>query len=58
MLVAARMPLMVSSIGLLLTPAAGLALSTWWLGEAFGPDLMLGSGLILGGVAVAAWPRR
>jgi drug/metabolite transporter (DMT)-like permease len=56
--VAAGMPAMVSSVGLLLTPAAGLALSTWWLGEAFGADLMLGSALILGGVACAAWPSR
>lgn len=56
--VSASMPAMVSSVGLLLTPAAGLALSTWWLGEAFGADLMLGSGLILAGVACAAWPKR
>jgi drug/metabolite transporter (DMT)-like permease len=56
--VAATLPVMVASVGLLLTPAAGLAMSTWWLGEPFGPDLMLGSALILGGVAVAAWPAR
>lgn len=54
--VAANLPAMVASVGLLATPAAGLALSTWWLGEPFGPDLMAGSALILAGVAVAAWP--
>jgi drug/metabolite transporter (DMT)-like permease len=56
--VAANLPAMVASVGLLATPAAGLALSTWWLGEAFGPDLMLGSALILAGVGIAAWPPR
>ncbi len=56
--VAATLPVMVASVGLLATPAAGLALSTWWLGEPFGPDLMAGSALILAGVAVAAWPGR
>ena len=58
MQVAATLPVMVASVGLLATPAAGLALSTWWLGEAFGLDLMAGSALILGGVAIAAWPGR
>ena len=58
MQVAASLPAMVASVGLLATPAVGLALATWWLGEAFGVDLMAGSGLILGGVAIAAWPAR
>lgn len=58
MQVAATLPVMVASVGLLATPAAGLALSTWWLGEAFGLDLMAGSALILGGVAIAAWPGK
>ena len=58
MQVAASLPVMVASVGLLATPAAGLALSTWWLGEPFGVDLMIGSGLILGGVGIAAWPAR
>jgi len=58
MQVAATLPAMVVSVGLLLTPAAGLALSTLWLGEAFGRDLQLGSVLILGGVACAAWPQK
>lgn len=52
------LPVMVSSVGMLATPAFGLALSTVWLGEAFGVDLILGSALILGGVGVAAWPGR
>ena len=56
MQVAATMPAMIASVGLLATPAVGLALATWWLGEPFGADLMLGSALILGGVLIAAWP--
>jgi O-acetylserine/cysteine efflux transporter len=55
---AAALPAMVASVGILLTPAAGLAIATLWLGEAFGRDLQIGSLLILGGVACAAWPRR
>jgi drug/metabolite transporter (DMT)-like permease len=55
---AAVLPAVVSSVGVLLTPAAGLAIATLWLGEVFGPDLQIGSALILGGVACAAWPRK
>lgn len=55
---AASLPAMVASVGLLATPAVGLLLSTWWLAEPVGPDLALGSALILGGVACAAWPER
>jgi O-acetylserine/cysteine efflux transporter len=55
---AASLPAIVASVGVLLTPAAGLALSTLWLGEAFGLDLQIGSALILGGVACAAWPQK
>ena len=40
------------------TPATGLVLSTWWLGEPLGADLIAGAALILGGVACAAWPGR
>ena len=54
----ARLPAMVSSVGFLTTPAAGLLLATLLLGEPLGPDLLLGSGLILSGVAAAAWPAR
>lgn len=53
-----RMPAVVSSIGLLLSPAAGLVLSTLWLGEALIADLVAGTGMILGGAIIAAWPRR
>jgi drug/metabolite transporter (DMT)-like permease len=55
---AATLPAMVASVGLLMTPAAALVLSTLWLGEAFGADLQLGSVLILGGVVCGAWPQR
>ncbi len=55
---AASLPAMVASVGLLATPAAGLLLSTWWLDEPLGPDLLAGSGLILAGAACAAWPGR
>jgi drug/metabolite transporter (DMT)-like permease len=51
-----KLPAMVASVGFLATPATGLVLSTWWLGEPLGPDLIAGSVLILGGVACAAWP--
>ncbi|MBU6498716.1 MAG: DMT family transporter [Rhodospirillales bacterium] len=56
--VAAKLPAMVSSVGLLMTPAAGLILSTLWLHEPLGADLLAGSALILGGVGFAAWPQR
>lgn len=55
---AASLPAMVASVGLLMTPAAGLLLATWWLGEPLGLDLLAGTALILGGVGFAAWPRR
>ncbi len=55
---AAMLPVMVSSIGFLATPAAGLLFSAWWLGEVIGPDLIAGTVLVLAGVAVAAWPQR
>lgn len=55
---AAGLPAMVSSVGFLMTPAAGLLLATWWLGEPLGLDLLAGTALILGGVGFAAWPRR
>ncbi len=55
---AVSLPAMVASVGFLMTPAAGLIFSTLLLGEALGPDLLLGSAMILGGVAFAAWPAR
>ncbi len=54
----ATLPTVVSSIGFLATPAAGLILSNIFLGEPFTADLLLGSALILGGVGFAAWPGR
>jgi O-acetylserine/cysteine efflux transporter len=54
----AVLPTVVSSVGFLATPAVGLVLSNLLLGEAFTPDLLVGSALILGGVGFAAWPRR
>ncbi|MBV9813196.1 MAG: DMT family transporter, partial [Acetobacteraceae bacterium] len=58
MLAARMLPAMVSSVGFLATPAIGLLLSVVFLGEALTPDLVVGSCLILGGVALAAWPGR
>jgi O-acetylserine/cysteine efflux transporter len=55
---AATLPAMVSSVGFLMTPAAGLLLSAWWLHEALGFDVLLGSALIILGVACSAWPAR
>jgi drug/metabolite transporter (DMT)-like permease len=43
-----------ASLGFLLIPAFGVALSNLWLGEALGCDVVLGGALILCGVAVAA----
>lgn len=58
MQVAATLPTMIASIGFLATPAAGLLLSAWWLGEKITADLVAGTVCILAGVAVATWPRR
>jgi len=58
MLAASVLPAMVSSVGFLATPAIGLLLSTIFLGEALGPDLIIGSLLIMSGVALAAVPAR
>jgi O-acetylserine/cysteine efflux transporter len=58
MLASTTLPAMVSSVGFLATPAVGLLLSTLFLGEPLGPDLLIGSALIMGGVLLAAWPGR
>jgi drug/metabolite transporter (DMT)-like permease len=55
---AASLPAMVSSIGFLATPAAGLLISTLWLHEELGADLLIGAGLITLGIGFAAWPVR
>jgi drug/metabolite transporter (DMT)-like permease len=49
---------MVSSIGFLTTPAVSLLLANLLLGEPITADLLLGSALIIGGVAIAAFPLR
>ena len=54
----ARLPVMVSSVGFLSTPAAGLIMANLLLQEPFTPDLLIGSGLIMAGVAFAALPAR
>lgn len=53
-----HLPVVVASVGFLLTPAAGLVLATLWLGEVLGLDLSLGAALIVGGVAVSVVPER
>jgi drug/metabolite transporter (DMT)-like permease len=48
-----RLSGVLASLGFLLIPAFGLALSNLWLGEPLGWDVFLGCALIMGGVAVA-----
>ncbi len=52
----AKLPALVSSIGFLTTPAVSLLLASLLLGEAITGDLLTGSALIIGGVAIAAFP--
>jgi drug/metabolite transporter (DMT)-like permease len=49
-----RLPGAVASVAFLLVPAFGVFVSTLWLGEPFGWDMMLGGGLIVGSVILAA----
>jgi hypothetical protein len=49
-------PAVVASIGLPLSPAAGLVLSTLWLGKALSADLAISTGMVLGGAIIAARP--
>ena len=51
-----RLPMVVASTGFLGAPAMGLLLASAWLGETLTPELVIGSTLILGGVAFAALP--
>jgi len=53
----AKLPTMVSSIGFLATPAVSLVLANLLLGEQLTLDLVAGSAMIIGSVAVAALPR-
>jgi O-acetylserine/cysteine efflux transporter len=52
------LPAVVSSVGFLATPAVGILLSNWILGEKITLDLLAGTALILVGVGLAAWPAR
>jgi drug/metabolite transporter (DMT)-like permease len=54
----AKLPTLVSSVGFLTTPAVSLILANVFLHEPFTPDLLVGSALIMVGVAFAAWPGR
>ncbi len=56
--VAKMLPSVAASLGFLLTPALGIALSSWWLGEPLGLDLLLGAALVLAGAAVAILAGR
>ena len=49
-----RLPGAVASVAFLLVPAFGVFVSTLWLGEPFGWDMMLGGGLIVASVVLAA----
>lgn len=52
-----HLPGAVSSVVLLLVPAFGVLVSNLWLGEALGWDVILGGGLIMASVVVAATDR-
>jgi O-acetylserine/cysteine efflux transporter len=49
-----RLPGAVASVAFLLVPAFGVFVSTLWLNEPFGWDMMLGGGLIVASVVLAA----
>lgn len=55
---AVLLPAVVSSVGFLATPAVGILLSAWILGEPITADLVWGTALILAGVGLAAWPGQ
>ena len=52
------LPAVVASVGFLATPAFGILLSNWILGEPITPDLIGGTALILAGVALTVLPGR
>lgn len=49
---ARALPASMTSLGFLLTPVLGVAISALWLGEAIGLDMLIGGALILAGVGV------
>jgi drug/metabolite transporter (DMT)-like permease len=49
-----RLPGAVASVAFLLVPAFGVFVSTLWLGEPFGWDMVVGGALIVGSVVLAA----
>ena len=53
-----RLPAVVASIGLMMGPVVGIALSSLWLSEPLTPDLVVGGLLIIGGAVVAAAGER
>lgn len=53
-----KLPVVVSSVGFLTTPAVSLLLANIILGEPLSLDLLIGSGFIMAGVGFAAWPGR
>ena len=50
-----HLPGAISSVAFLLVPAFGVLISNIWLGEALGWDVILGGGLIMASVLLAAW---
>jgi O-acetylserine/cysteine efflux transporter len=54
----AKLPTLVSSVGFLTTPAISLIMANIVLHEPLTADLLVGSALIMAGVACAAWPER
>lgn len=54
----AKLPTLISSLGFLTTPAVSLLIATLFLHEPLTADLLAGSALIMGGVGVAAWPKK
>ena len=51
------LPAVVTSLGLLATPVAGVAASAIWLGEPITVSLMLAMAMILGGIAIGTIPQ-
>ena len=54
MVAVADVPVAVASVAFLLVPAFGVLVSTLWLGEPLGWDMLLGGGLIVASVVLAS----